>query len=82
MKKQLPHGFRTLTDESMIQDLIKDETFINSMQETLGKIREIWVDWKNNQIVCEPLAGEPKAIDLKIILDFMKKHSYHKYMQN
>ena len=62
----------------MINLLINDQDFLSSMEETLGKIQKVWVDWKLDKIFYELMAGDLKESCLSQIIDKLREINYLK----
>ena len=81
---KLPKGRRTLEDDMMIETLIKDPIFVQSVESEFGKLRRMWVDWKLNRIVYEFLDDTIKESTLALndILEKMREFNYMKEFEH
>ena len=78
----LPKGTKTVEDEEILEQLIKDEIFIKSVEEEYGKVKRLFVDWENHQLVYVLATGIVKESDLAGILKRLKKSDYLKQFQH
>lgn len=74
----LPAGIMTLEDVALADLLVNDEVYKASMEESLGKIKAIWCDWKEDRIYYELLDGRCKESKLKELIDYLKEINYMK----
>lgn len=79
---RLPKGNPSLEDALMIEHLVKDKTFIDSMEETLGKIRRVYADWGTGHIVYELLDGNIKESEIAPILERLRRLNYLKEFEH
>lgn len=82
---KLPTGIRlapTLEDVQMIDYLCKDDLFIQSIEETTGKLVRIYPDWKNDSLVYELISGEFKHSILSKIIEKLHEIDYMKEFEN
>jgi hypothetical protein len=77
----LPRGSRPIEDVTLIEDLIKNPTFIESIESDLGKIENIYPEWTKNVIIVELLNGQDKEIDITWLLEQIKKFKYEKEIE-
>lgn len=82
MSKQLPKGFKTLEDQMMIDYLLKDQVFLESVETDMGKLRKIFPDWEANKLVYIFEDGEMKESDLLQIVYKLRKINYMKEFSN
>lgn len=80
--KKLPKGKvnmdEVLRNARLIELLISDEIFLQSVEESEGKVKRIWPDWNIGKLIYEMQDGSLKESDLKLILDKLKKINYEK----
>lgn len=82
MTIELPRGSRTLEDIVMIENLIKDDIFLQSVESDFGKTRRIYADWPNDKLVYELLDGSKKISRLSLIVQRLKAVNYMKNFEN
>lgn len=75
---KLPHGFRSLEDQEIINKLITDEFFKKVMEEDMGKIRRIYADWDAGYLKYELLSGLVKQSKITELVAKMKEINYMK----
>lgn len=63
---ELPKGQVNLDNVLLIQKLINDPDFIASVEETEGKVRRIYADWKTNKLYYEFLDYTVKESKLRL----------------
>ena len=68
----LPKGRKTLFDEAIIDSLCRDQEFKKSVEETYGKILDIYPDWENNYLVYDLSNGRVLCSDLDQVLMAMR----------
>lgn len=80
--KQLPKGFINLDSiiesKAIIDQLIKDRAFLDSIEETDGPLLRIWADWKKRKIFLEFMNGEQKSVKIELITERLKMCDYLK----
>jgi hypothetical protein len=79
---KLPKGKQTLFDEMMIEQLIKDETFKASVEESLGKIVRFYPDWERDTLIYELLDGNFKYSKLSELVKSLNDMNYMEAFQN
>lgn len=79
---ELPRGVRTLEDIIIIEHLVKDEIFIESVESDFGKVRRIYPDWIKDKLVYELLDGTKKLSKLSLIVQRLKAVNYMKQFEN
>lgn len=75
--KKLPLGM--IEDRNLIDRLINDPIFIQSVELDLGSVRRIYPDWLANQMVYEMLDGSTKIAKVKLS-EMVKKLKDMNYM--
>jgi hypothetical protein len=65
-----------MTDEELIEILCKDETFRQSIESELGRLKRIFPDWKDRLLVYEFESGNYKHSDIDQILEALKDLGY------
>lgn len=73
---KLPKGCKTVEDETALEQLIKDEIFIKSIEDDYGKVKRIFADWENNRIVYVMRSGLVKESELEPILENLRNINY------
>lgn len=79
---KLPKGNPTIEDAMIIEHLVKDQVFLMSMEETLGKIRRLYADWGTGHLVYELLDGSIKESEISKILVKLKEMNYLKEFEH
>lgn len=64
------------TDKEIIEALIKDETFVQSIEYSEGKVKEIYADWEAGKVVYTFLSGRVSYLWFDDIIGFLKKNKY------
>jgi len=67
-----------MTDKYLIDMLLTDQTFLDSVEEDIGKIEQLYADWDRRLIVYKTETGIKKEIDLDKVLKFLRKSNYGK----
>lgn len=75
---ELPRGSRTLEDLIMVNHLLNDEVFKASIEESIGTIEKMYVDWKKDLMVYELMGGDIKYSVLSKIVKMLKEINYMK----
>lgn len=73
---KLPQGINTFEDQAIINQLIKDPVFLDSIESTDGKLLKVYADWKRKIIVYEFLNGSVKKSPLSIAVKLLKQMRY------
>lgn len=75
-------GKPSLDDALMIEHLIHDNTFIESMEETLGKVTRIYPDWVTGHLIYELLDGNIRESKIEPILENLRRSNYLKEFEH
>ncbi len=75
---ELPYGYDIKNDRDLINHLIKDNIFIDSIESELGPISQLYADWANDKIVFILKSGRNKESSITGIIAFLKKINYQK----
>ena len=62
----------------MIALLFRDVVFINSIEDEMGKIFNLYADWKLNKLVYELQSGQMKESNLTDVIKHLRKIGYDK----
>jgi hypothetical protein len=78
---ELPKGSKTLEDYQIIDQLIKDPIFIQSVEADLGSVIRIFPVWSEDRMYYELLDGSTKVAKVKLT-DMVKKLKDMNYMRD
>lgn len=79
---ELPSGSRTIEDQAIIECLLKDESFRQSMEEKIGKIGRIWADWPADRLFYEKYDGDLAWSILSKLIKKLREIDYIKEFLN
>jgi len=65
-----------MSDKEIVNLLLKDRIFLESIESEFGKVKEIWADWTNNRLIYDLLSGSQKFSVLTDLIDSVKKSGY------
>lgn len=72
----------SIEDALMIEHLVEDQTFIESIENSIGKINRLYADWNTGRIVYELLDGDIKESKIEPILERLRELNYLKEFEH
>lgn len=73
---ELPKGSETLEDFILVDHLLRDPIFLESIESTDGKLWKVFADWKRDRLVYEFVNGTVKESSLSLAIKRLKDLKY------